>query len=123
MQRILAYIDGSMWNSLVVRLTDEQENLIHDRLQSYLQEHMTLREVCPGCSSINIRKRMTLKPPYVCGMCNHEFDVPLLNKRLPRIVKKLKMYTNQVTNITFIMNECGIAQDTQRVVLFILSLI
>ena len=40
--------------------------------------HITVRDSCPECSSINVQgPRSTIFPPFYCGRCYHRFDHPV----------------------------------------------
>lgn len=38
------------------------------------------REICPICTSVNIRSRMTMVPVYICNRCQSTFDNPKITR-------------------------------------------
>ena len=48
-------------------------------LEKYLKKEFKIREACPDCGTINLRKRINLNPKFICAK-GHQFDKTILLK-------------------------------------------
>lgn len=97
-------IRNSLFNSLlneILNLTILSKPVVTAKeIEEFHEKTTIIREACPRCKWIRIRKRKTMRPKYFCEMCKVDFDEPA-TIQYNKIFKTIFPNDEQVSNYLF----------------------